>query len=180
MSEENKKNTLSVGEFPKDKVLSKLKENLENHDKFYQDSCETYWQLAEQKLKNLEEDYFKGYRKLKKDVNKTIKENLFKIEEKIDFSYYLPNTVVYSKIDLPNKPKSYSDAYKKTIEWLSLSTDETIVLNSKEFDQFIMDKWDFKAEIKSNFNTMMSGCGSVTGFFPVYHHTGAESYINKF
>ena len=175
MEDEKELKTLKQGEFSKEKVIAKLKENLKNHNELYKESVAAYWELAGLEISKCKEDYFKGYRKLKKQAIEnfeTLEELANKKEEPIE-SLHIQNGVCYSHPNLPKFPKSYAKAYEKTIEWLDLSSSDQVILTESEFDNYIMDNWEFKNDIKNTNSALYGGLVSNSNYI-----TGVYSQVS--
>ena len=43
------------------------------------------------------------------------------------------------------EPQDHTDDYDRIIDMLEMSTDEKIVLNSREFENYVRDSWDWTA-----------------------------------
>ena len=56
-----------------------------------------------------------------------------------------------SVLDLPAKPQSYAKEYEKVLSQLDFSVDETLTLTQQEFNQFVLDDWNFDRVFFSNF-----------------------------
>ena len=68
---------------------------------------------------------------------------VFKIcKENFDIADTFDITSTYKTI--PGKPISYADSYNKAIRMLELSVDDVIILSETEFDQLVMDEWNWK------------------------------------
>ena len=46
--------------------------------------------------------------------------------------------------DLPEKPHSYEDSYKKAIRMLELSVEDIIEVQEDTFNQLVLDEWHWK------------------------------------
>jgi hypothetical protein len=46
---------------------------------------------------------------------------------------------------VPNKPNSYETSYTRAIRMLELSVDNEIELETHDFDQLVLDEWQWKA-----------------------------------
>lgn len=58
-------------------------------------------------------------------------------EEDVDFA---------DLFKLARKPESHEKDYDRAIAMLEMSTDGEITLTKREFDQLVMDEWDWKAD----------------------------------
>jgi hypothetical protein len=81
----------------------------------------------------------KEYQKYVKDFSKKVKSGDFKVS-------FRP----------PLKPNSYAKNYEDVISQLDMSADEVITLNAVEFQNYILDEWNFSASFYTPFVTASS------------------------
>lgn len=102
-------------------LLAKLKENLEQHRKEYQEA------LAE-------------FRQRLLDDLKLAHKKVSKVEDVMDlqnFSFNLPF------------PQNHEDDYVDVIEMLEMSVDETINLDSQAFKAYIKNEWHWQGQFRN-------------------------------
>ena len=101
--------------YPKNRVLTALKENKEKHVRAFETAMEKYWVAVRKALKEL--------------CAKAEKETL---SEKDILGWRLP------------RPKNYAPEYEVAIKMLEMASDDDVTLTEVEFRQYIMDEWEWK------------------------------------
>lgn len=108
----------------KNKLLEKVKENLEKHIKEYNEAVE---------------DYIAVVQEICVENVKTAKRNLKVSKEMngVNGDFNLPKM-------FPSTPVSYENEYNRAIAMLEMSADEIIELESEVFNQLVLDEWEWK------------------------------------
>lgn len=141
-------------------ALKIVNENKIKHDKILSDAIEGYWLEAEKTLKQLKVDRLK---ELKKQYQKNVKD--FKKQIASDL-----NLVSKRKKDGPfnhlrqRYPEDHTDDYIGVIRRLELAVGENIQLNSAEFDQYIRNKWEWRASFLSTnsyYSSISGACSPI-------------------
>lgn len=111
----------------KNELLDIVRQNKEKHIKEYNEAVEDF----------------------KKAVIKVAEENL-----ELAKSGDLDN--INKMKSVPIRPASYETSYTRAIRMLELSVDETIELATTDFDQLVLDEWQWKATFSSMNSTYKS------------------------
>jgi hypothetical protein len=53
--------------------------------------------------------------------------------------------IEYKYVDLPTKPENHVKDYDRIIARLEMSQDESIYLKHRDFNQYVLDEWSWKA-----------------------------------
>ena len=104
----------------KSKLLAKLKENREEHKRIY-----------EQALVNWE---------------KAVKQNILAVIYEFNAKKHLN----LSKITQLSKPVSYVTEYDDAIQLVEWTESDTITLEQREFNQYVLDKWQWMRNFAAN------------------------------
>ena len=57
-----------------------------------------------------------------------------------------------------DKPLNYADSYDRAIAMLEVNVEETVVLDERQFEQYVLDNWDWKgAHVASNTKYAITG-----------------------
>ena len=108
----------------KNKLLEKVKENLEKHIKEYNEAVEDYIAVVQEIcVENVK--IAKRNLKVSKEMNC------------VNGDFNLPKM-------FPSIPVSYENEYNRAIAMLEMSADEIIELESEVFNQLVLDEWEWK------------------------------------
>lgn len=101
------------------KLKEKLTENLEKHDKVYNEAVESYWLEVEKKLSS---EVYKARQIIKsRDISKG----------GVSISIYI------------NAPENHEEDYKTTLNMLEYNEGITVTLTREEFNAYILNKWSW-------------------------------------
>jgi hypothetical protein len=161
----------------REKVLGIVKENKEKHDLILKDAIEGYWIEASKTVIKKEKETLdlinKNHREQLKNLRKTKKDNIrnLKINTKNDLDKIKRRDKSPGFIYWGGKyPEDHGDAYNGTIRRLELCVDDTLLLNTNEFDSYIRNKWEWR---DSFINTN-------TGYVSSYYSTGSVGISNSY
>lgn len=156
--ETNKIASMTSVVIKKEKLLEILKENKAKHDEIVKDAMVGYWALAAEKLKTKTEEFNKAVDEIKVDFAHIINKLQSKLDakEQLDDHLILQLTFKYNKqLDL-KYPEDHSEEYDEAIRLVELSVYDEVRLNSGEFKQYVLNKWDWRE------NFVLSNVGYVT------------------
>ena len=106
----------------RDELLTAVKANLSKHLNEFEDARKEYKQLTLKEIEKGLDDLAQQY----KDIvsGETCKPTAIKFEAEL--------------------PTSHESDYKRAIEMLTMSVDETVELDEMEFSTLVMDQWEWK------------------------------------
>jgi len=131
-------------------VLQIVKENKQKHDKILNDAIEGYWNDASNFLKKYEKDKLseleKNHKATIKKMRKQLRENKAAVKGQVKKELELvEKREKRGYLYMSNKyPEDHGDDYIGTIRRLELSVDKEIELDTKEFDQYVRNKWEWR------------------------------------
>lgn len=108
----------------KEELLIKVKQNLEKHITEYEQTVQGY-----------NEDLRAALKKAYSDAHKEKPVNLNDI------------------VKFCSVPQSHETDYQRTISMLEMSTDNIIELTSQEFNQIVLDEWNWKQQFEMSAST---------------------------
>ena len=150
-------------------VLQIVKENKQKHDQILKDAIEGYWNDASNFLKKYEKDKLseldKNHKTTIKKMRKQLREQKASLKGQIKKELELvEKREKKGYLYMSNKyPEDHGDDYTGTIRRLELSVDKEIELDTKEFDQYVRNKWEWRESF------LLSN----TGYANSYHGTGS-------
>jgi hypothetical protein len=131
-------------------VFNIVNENKAKHDQLLKEAIEGYWVEAESQLKKLEKDSISTWnktlndtiKKLRKDNRTKIKALKDQIGKELEMVKKREKTgYIYMRNVLP---EDHGDDYEGTIRRLELIVDDTVELNTNEFDSYVRNKWSWR------------------------------------
>jgi hypothetical protein len=127
----------------REKLLSKLQENLRKHEKEYAEALEGYKKVAENKLTGL---YEKSRTELEHSFH-TIKGRI----QCFDPNDPQPETVVLShqiSFNLP-VPQDHSGDYRIAIQMAEWEVNDEVELTQGQFQCFVLDDWEWQTDFQN-------------------------------
>jgi len=126
------------------KLIEKLKLNLENHKRDYEEAMDGYKSALLNKIDSAFEDakikLEKNYKKLRGEVNDLSDDDISKRSDHL---------TLVDQIFLEMKvPKSYADEYETVIAMFEWDTSDEVELHYAEFTCYVLDKWDWKGRFE--------------------------------
>lgn len=155
MSEQSGVSRLDEVKVSRKEVLEIVKQNKQKHDKILADAIEGYWLDAEKTLKTHKADRLK---ELKKQYQKNVKDFKKQVNKDLDL-------VAKRKKDGPfvhlhkAYPEDHSNDYNSVIRKLELCVEDTVELDSNEFEQYIRNQWAWR----NSFITTNSFYSAISG-----------------
>lgn len=117
----------------REKLLAILRENLAKHIDNYNQALEEYKQALLVEIQEKRESLNSQLDKLENGVNNGNLEPLLFLD-------------VHFEVD---KPHSHEENYREMIQTFELEVNDVVELDSKEFSQYVMDKWDWNEQLKN-------------------------------
>lgn len=111
-------------------LLVKLEENKKKHIEEYKDALAGYWTLVEQQLAECKSNIAKELRSAKAGV--AARDKGF--------------TKAFRASITAIPPTDYSRNYSRAITSLSWQSEPRVMLSQSEFNRYVLDDWDWKAE----------------------------------
>ena len=121
----------------KKELLAELKKNKEAHVKQYEHAAKLYKQTKIEYLNSLKE---------------AIDARLNSVKPGDDVNTHFDLRITVSE------PVSYEKQYDNAIRMLDLSTANSVLLGQNEFDQYVLDDWNWKQNWAANNLVIASGC----------------------
>lgn len=90
--------------------------------------------------------YTASYAEYKKDLIKELDNLKQKVEAGEDIEHYI-------KLD---KPQNHTEEYDRTISILNNSVNDFVELDLREYDSYVLDKWNWSASFMNATNTYLS------------------------
>lgn len=156
-------NTLNNITIKKEDLLRILKENLEAHNEVFNASTQAYFEALRDELEKkvqTAKDLVKHYQAKVENVT-----SVNPAEYPAKFSKLMSISSV--------KPVSYEASYKTALRKIELSVEDTFTLSEQDFDRYVLNDWEWKAQFVSNASFYNSAC-NVTGSMAI------ESGLAKF
>jgi hypothetical protein len=175
-------------EVEKQRLLDTVKTNRTKHIEEYKTACDKFEQAklayALEFEAQLEENIKKAKKVLEQKLKKVSKAvaDAEKEHGKKDGIIDLADVnagvslILQPKVQLTVKqPVSHEKEYDKVIKNLELSTAEFVVLNTTDFNQYILDEWSWKQEFSSNLQAMTFGSSMVGNS---HYHNSSDGIYN--
>lgn len=145
MPDEPRVASLHTVRVPKNKLLSKLQENREQHKKEFDEALDGYWDAV---ALEISEFITKQSESLERNIERAKKKQ--------------PETrTSWSGLHVQvQKPVDHTDDYDRAIERLEWDTAEQVDLLAEQFDRYVLNKWPW---IKEHIT-------SITSFAPSHLH----------
>lgn len=152
-------------EVSRKEILEIVKTNKLKHDAILAESINGFWTEADKSLKTFKHDRLKElkrlYQKNVKDFKKQINKDLDLVSKKKKDGPF---------VHLKNKfPEDHSDDYNRVIKQLELCVEDTVKLDSTEFDQYVRNKWSWRNSFLTSNSPYITGalvsgsyCGNVS------------------
>ena len=150
-------------------LLDALQLNKEKHDNLYAVSLEKYRLDVEDYAKKKEE-YYRKYGQQFIEFAPKVAEDLSKWDQKSQFAVS-PLVDKVPTVNPPAFPQSHEDDYLNAIRRVQMSVYDSFSLSESEFQQFILNKWSWRASFVSSIDgyTLVAGSGlSLTGAYYGY------------
>jgi hypothetical protein len=152
----------------KDELIKALIENKAKHDALFEASVIGYWETAKAQLKEKQKELTVALSEFKEDAETQINRTFNKAENKQP----LPNRLEIkgfawsSSLSLAY-PENHTKDYERAIRMMHASIYDEVKLSEHEFDQFVLNNWEWKARfVTSNANYLsnatiyFSGCSA--------------------
>lgn len=147
----NNEKTITVD---KKTLVKTLVQNKIKHVKEYEQALLDYKKVAKHKLELIHQDAVKTLEENYEDVLKKIE--AFDPENPIEHRVYIVDSIFF---DL-KVPHNYEEQYELAIQMYNWEVDETVKLTVTEFQNFVMDNWEWQKEFKmlnSTYSVAASG-----------------------
>ncbi len=160
----------------RDKLLNIIKENKAKHDALFEMSVSGYWLTADTRIQEKKNEFEKylidaalDFRRNAENIHEKIKN-----KQKVDNVSYIPmQTSMSYQINL-SYPVSYTNEYHKAIRSVELSVYDNIQLNEQEFNQNVLNDWNWKSSFVNSNSAYVTNC--LTGYSPILF--SGSSYYN--
>jgi hypothetical protein len=175
-------------EVEKGKLLETIKKNRTKHVEEYKTACDKFEQAKlayalefeaqlEENIKKAKKVLEQKLKKVSKAVAEGEKEHAKKdgIIDLTDINAAV-SLILQPKVQLTVKqPVSHEKEYDRVIRNLELSTAEFVILNTTDFNQYILDEWAWKQDFAANLYAMTSGTSMIGNN---HYHNSSDGIYN--
>ena len=158
MEEKMEKGNMNQVAINRDKLLNIIKENREKYNLLYEASMSGHYKELGKELGKKWDASHKMIDEYTTKMEELRKTGKFSLSFKTNFSLCSP------KFN-SQPPQSYHADYDKAIRMLELTEHEIFVLNTQEFDRYVMNNWEWKSNFISTTSNLITGSAIYTSAF---------------
>lgn len=149
----------------RDDLLKVLKENKEKHDFVLKGAVEGYWVSLGKKLEEKKVEFEDKIKEVNDSFTYCFDRTKTKVEQKKQVNWiedFNANISFTNHFGLPY-PTNHGDDYDKIIRMAKMSVHNEFRLTSNEFDCYILNKWAWKEQFKTQ---SLGYISYITGCYP--------------